>query len=477
MFDISYAALFKATIETLYMVFVASSISIVCGLVLGAVLFSTPKNNMVHRLLNFVVNVTRSLPFIILMISIIPLTRLLVGTSIGTGAAIVPLAIAAIPFYARITENALREVPVGLIEAATAMGATRFTIITKVLLPESLPSLIRGGTLTIIALIGYSAMAGVVGGGGLGELAINYGYQRFNVGVMVATVIILVVMVQLIQMIGDTAAKHRRVKLILSCTLLAWFACIVFQCWPQTHMAMQTLRVGIMSGWPEEVMQTAANVAARDYGLNLQIVTFNDYVQPNTALSNHSIDANIFQHVPYLDAQVKARHYAITPIGKTFVYPMGFYSQKISAINELQDGALVAIPNDPSNEGRALLLLAKYGLLRLRPEAGILATVNDIQANPHHLKFKLLDAALLPRTLQDADLVAITNDFIIPSGLSFEHAILKEDKDSPYANIIVARAAEKENPTLQKLVAVMHSNAVQKKTEKLFPHGAAIPAW
>jgi D-methionine transport system permease protein len=196
MFNLLSTPLIKACLETLYMVFISGFISITLGLMLGAFLFVTSKkqaleNKFWQRTLGFIVNLTRSVPFIILMISVIPLTRLLVGTTIGTNAAIIPLTIAAIPFFARVCENALAEVPYGLIEAANAMGATTSQIVTKILIPESLPALIRGATLTIIGLIGYSAMAGVVGGGGLGELAINYGYQRFNVLVMLETVIIL----------------------------------------------------------------------------------------------------------------------------------------------------------------------------------------------------------------------------------------------------------------------------------------------
>ena len=204
---------------------------------------------------------------------------------------------------------------------------------------------------------------------------------------------------------------------------------------------------------------------------------FSDYVQPNTALDNHSIDANIFQHAPYLEAQEKAHHYKLAVLAKTFVYPMGFYSQKIHAINDLKDNAIIAIPNDPSNGGRALLILQKAGLIKLRPGTGILGTVNDIIENPRHLQFKQLDAAQLPRVLGDADLVAINNDFLIPAGLSAKQALLHEGGDSPYANLIVVRDADKNNVVWQKLVAVMHSKEVVGETEKIFPYGAAIPAW
>lgn len=211
MSQIQLFLLAKATLETLYMVTVASLVATLGGLPLGVLLYVTRKKNIlqhigVHRTLAAIVNVTRSIPFIILMVAIIPLTRKIVGTSIGTNAAIVPLSLCAMPFIARVVENALLEINKGLIEAATAMGASSFQIITKVLIPESLPGIANGLTLTVVTLVGYSAMAGAVGGGGLGDLAIRYGYQRFNAEIMLITIAIMVVLVQLIQYIGDKLA-------------------------------------------------------------------------------------------------------------------------------------------------------------------------------------------------------------------------------------------------------------------------------
>ena len=204
--------LLSATLQTVYMVFVASVLAILVGVPLGTILYVTRKQHILeHPLLNSVlsaiVNMTRSIPFVILMIAVIPLTRAITGSSIGTNAAIVPLSIAAMPFLARVVESALLEVNKGLIEAATAMGATSGQIIGKVLLPEALPGIMNGLTLTIISLIGYSAMAGAVGGGGLGDLAIRYGYQRFDVSVMLITIAIMIIFVQAVQYFGDKIAK------------------------------------------------------------------------------------------------------------------------------------------------------------------------------------------------------------------------------------------------------------------------------
>jgi D-methionine transport system permease protein len=209
--------LFDSLTDTLLMVGTASLVALLLGTALGVVLFATTERGLwrqpvVSRVLGALVNATRSTPFIILMVAIIPFTRLIAGTSIGTGAAIVPLAVAAVPFFARLVESALREVDRGLIEAAQAMGATPRQILGKVLLPEALPALLRGLTLTIISLIGYSAMAGAVGGGGLGDLGIRYGYQRFNPTVMLAVVAVLIILVQLVQSLGDLAARRLQKK-------------------------------------------------------------------------------------------------------------------------------------------------------------------------------------------------------------------------------------------------------------------------
>ncbi len=205
----------QATGETVLMVGISTLAGVLLGLPLGILLFTTDKHGLFHNawinmISGFLVNAIRSIPYIILVVSIIPLTRLLTGTSIGTAAASVPLSIASIMLYCRMVEDALRQLPVGLIEAAQSMGATRLQIITKVLIPEALPQLISGLTLVIISLIGFSAMAGAVGGGGLGDVGIRYGYQRYNLTVIGEVVVILIVMVQIIQIIGNFLVKKLR---------------------------------------------------------------------------------------------------------------------------------------------------------------------------------------------------------------------------------------------------------------------------
>lgn len=203
--------------ETLIMVCVSTVIAAIIGIPLGITLVTSSKghilqNAVVHQILSAIVNIIRSIPFIILMVAIIPFTRIVAGTSIGTTAACVPLTIVAVPFLSRLVETSIRDVDFGLVEAAESMGASPFQIIRKVLLPEALPTIINNITVLIINLIGASAMAGAIGGGGLGDIAIRYGYQRFEGDVMLVTIIILIIGVNLIQAVGDFASRKKNKK-------------------------------------------------------------------------------------------------------------------------------------------------------------------------------------------------------------------------------------------------------------------------
>ena len=208
----------EAALQTLYMVVISGTVGTLIGLPLGMLMFVTQpghflEQKQVQRILGAILNGVRSIPYLVLMVALIPLSRFLVGSSIGTNAAIVSLTVGAIPLVAQLVQNALQEVPQGLIEAGLAMGASPQQIMWKILLPESLPGIINGITLLVVALVGYSAMAGAIGGGGLGDLAYRYGVERFNVTVMIWTIVILIIMVQLFQLLGNKLAKsvdHRR---------------------------------------------------------------------------------------------------------------------------------------------------------------------------------------------------------------------------------------------------------------------------
>ncbi|CAN5210186.1 MetQ/NlpA family lipoprotein [soil metagenome] len=257
-------------------------------------------------------------------------------------------------------------------------------------------------------------------------------------------------------------------------SLLSLSALALLGCKPE--QSANTIQVGIIGGPQTKIMETAKQVALKNYGLNIKVVEFSDYIMPNTALNDGNLDANIFQHQPYLNAAIKAKSYALTAIAKTFVYPMGVYSNKITHLDKLPNKAVVAIPNDPSNEARALIMLNKMGLITLKAGKGTDATTLDIVSNPKNLQIKELDAAQIPRVLADVTLAVINDDYAIPAGLSNDNALYVEEKDSPYANIIVARTADRDNPKLKQLIAAMHSAEVIQTTKEI-TKGQAIQAW
>lgn len=236
------------------------------------------------------------------------------------------------------------------------------------------------------------------------------------------------------------------------------------------------IRVGTIAG-PETKLVEAAQEMAKQQGVTIKIVEFTDYAMPNAALNEGSIDANVFQHQPYLDESIKNKHYELVAIGKTFIYPMGIYSKTLKHLADIQEGATIAIPNDPSNEGRALLLLENAKLIKLKPNTHLILTLADISENPKHLKIKELDAAQLPRTLEDVSLAIINSNYAVAAGLLPEKdALFLENKQSPYANLIVVRKQDIHNPKLQILVNSLHSQSVLTTAKELFK-GGAIPAW
>ena len=241
--------------------------------------------------------------------------------------------------------------------------------------------------------------------------------------------------------------------------------------------AKNTVSVGTVAGPETQLMEVAKQVALKQYGLHVKIIPFSDYNTPNVALNDGSIDSNMFQHIPYLTSQIKARGYRIVAVGKTFIYPMGVYSKKITKLSQLKNKAKVGVPNDPSNEARALLLLQKAKLIKLKPGAGFNATPVDITKNPKHLQFVELDAAQLPRALSDVTIAAINTNYAAPAGLSpSKNALFVEGPDSPYANVVAVRTDHKNDPRVKTLVLALHSKAVLAEAKKLFGDGA-IPAW
>lgn len=239
------------------------------------------------------------------------------------------------------------------------------------------------------------------------------------------------------------------------------------------------IKVGVQSGPEYALAEAAKQVAKERFGLEVELVAFNDYVLPNEALHQGDIDANVFQNKPYLDVQAKQRGYKFAIVGNTFVYPLAGYSRKIKSIDQLKDGSTVIIPNDPTNGGRALLLLQKAGLLTLKEGVGLLPTVNDIVENPRKLKILELEAPQLPRALDDqhVTIAIINNTFATPNGLiANRDGLFVEDKESPYVNIVVTREESKDEEQVKKFVQAYQSDEVAAAAEREFK-GGAIKGW
>jgi D-methionine transport system substrate-binding protein len=245
------------------------------------------------------------------------------------------------------------------------------------------------------------------------------------------------------------------------------------------HADDKQLKIGTMSGPDAQIWSVVTKVAARE-GLNVKVIEFNDYVQPNAALDAGDLDANGFQHQPFLDSQIRQRGYKIVNVGLTYVSPMGFYSKKFKSLKDLPEGAKVGIQNDPSNGNRALLLLQKAGVIKLKPGVGtngVNATPLDVAENPKKIKLVELDAAQLPRALGDLDAASINTDYAVKAGLQpTKDAIAIEDLKGPYANLIAVRAQDRDKPWVKKLVAAYESDEVRKYIDTQFK-GAIIPAF
>lgn len=489
--------------DTLYMVGWSALVALLGGLPLGVLLVLTDKGGMLHnapvnKVVGAVVNVGRSLPFIILLIALIPFTRLVVGQSVGSTAAIVPLAIGAIPFFARLVETAVREVDRGLVEAVQAMGGGTPTVVFKALLPQALPSLVAGLTTTVIVLIGYSAMAGTVGGGGLGSVAVQYGYQRFETSVMVATVVALIVIVTAVQLIGDAVvrlltagrggaggegaagrwpARLGRGRTVgVAAAVVVPLALIGYGV-GQGGEDKQTLTIAASPTPHAEILEYVEKNLAEKEGLKLDIRKFNDYVVPNTATESGEVDANFFQHKPYLDDFNKKQHTHIEPVVNVELEPLGLYSKKEKSLKGIGSGDTVAVPNDSTNEGRSLHLLDEHGLIELKPGAGQEATLGDI-ADTKGLKFKELEAAAVPRALDDVDAAVVNGNYAVDAGLNpaKDALVAEEAKGNPYANFLAVKDGNQDDPRIKKLAKLLNSEQVKEFIQDKY-QGAIEPVF
>ncbi|MCJ2375745.1 MetQ/NlpA family lipoprotein [Vibrio sp. ZSDZ34] len=237
------------------------------------------------------------------------------------------------------------------------------------------------------------------------------------------------------------------------------------------------IKVGVMAGAEAQVAEVAAVVAKEKYNLDVELVTFTDYVTPNAALDDGSIDINAFQHKPYLDQQISDRGYKLAIAGNTFVYPIAGYSKQVKSVDEIQDGARIAVPNDPTNLGRSLLLLEQQGLITLRDGVGLLATVRDIAENPKNISILELDAAQLPRSLDDVALSVINTTYASSINLTPEKdGVFVEDKESPYVNIIVSREENLNAENVQNFVKAYQTEEVYSAASEIF-QGGVVKGW
>ena len=250
-------------------------------------------------------------------------------------------------------------------------------------------------------------------------------------------------------------------------------------CDRQNNDAAQHIKVGVINGAEQDVAEVAKKVAKDKYGLDVELVGFSGSLLPNDATNAGELDANVFQHRPFLEQDNRAHGYRLVAVGNTFVFPMAGYSRKIKSVAELKEGATIAIPNDPTNLGRALLLLQNEKLIALSPGKGLLPTAADIRDNPHHLNIMELEGAQLPRVLDDpqVDIAIISTTYIQQTGMSpVRDSIFIEDKNSPYVNIIVAREDNKNAENVKAFIRAYQSPEVAKAAERIF-NGGAVPGW
>lgn len=240
---------------------------------------------------------------------------------------------------------------------------------------------------------------------------------------------------------------------------------------------MSKIKVGVIAGAEAQVAEVAAKIAKEKYGLDVELITFTDYVTPNAALDDGSVDINAFQHKPYLDRQVADRGYKLAIAGNSFVYPIAGYSKRITSVDELKEGDRIAVPNDPTNLGRSLLLLEQQGIIEVRDEVGLLATVRDITANPKNIAIVELEAPQLPRSLDDVALSIINTTYASSIDLSPQRdGIFVEDKDSPYVNLIVAREENVQAENVQNFVKAYQTEEVFNAASDIFK-GGVVKGW
>lgn len=477
--------------QTLEMVFITTLIALFFGLLLGLVLYFTKnsKNKYVkcgYKVLDIFVNIVRSFPFYVLMFFVVPFTRIIMDLFTGkaiafsTEAFIVPLTLAAIPFFGKLIENSLNEIDKGVIEAGIALGLNKWQITTKIILKEALPSIINGITLAIITLIGYSAMAGAVGGGGLGFFAYDKGYVGYDFIMMLFAVITIIILVLLIQALGNLfykLAKNGKVNFMKAGVFLTILILIFVSVKVVTVLGnnnYQTITIGTMRQPGEPIINSIRDdLKRKGYEVNIKI--FTEYQTPNQALADGSIDANLFQHEPFLKKYNEANGTNLIKAVTLFDALFGAYSLKIDNKNELIgiNNAVIAVAQDASNLDRCLKLLEAEGIIILTDEYK--QTTNLVSSDikkyykskaPYNVELRAVAENAIANALKDDDVYIglISDNFAIPAGLGKDEMLFNEVIDDKHtnANIVAIRESDKNQEWALTLAEVITS----KQTEE-----------
>ncbi|HCM90739.1 MAG TPA: hypothetical protein DIS85_12650 [Vagococcus sp.] len=489
--NIKVDAFVEATKETLYMTLVSMFFVLILGILVGLMLFYFEKNDKPifkfgYNIVSIISNTFRSVPFIILMILLFPVVKALIGTMLGPSAAVPALVLSAAPFYARLVDIAFREVDKGVLEASEAMGANKFQIIFKVLIPESLPALISGVTVTSITMIGFTAMAGAVGAGGLGTLAYQAGFMGNDYSIIMLSTLLILLIVFIIQWLGDILVKlvdkrdsststisKKKIGLgfgLIVAAIIGLSLVVGGQSGPnqkviKTKNATNKIIVGASATPHAEILEQAKPLL-KEKGYDLEIKVFQDFVLPNKALAEKELDANYFQHIPYLDKEIKDKHYDFVNAGAIHLEKMAFYSKSVKKVSEVKDGATILVSNSQTDWGRVITMLQDAGLVKVKEGTNLVeATFDDIAENPKNLKFKYdIDPAIMTTTYEnnEGDLIAINANFAENIGLNPEKdGVIVEGDNSPYANVIAARTEDKDSEKIKTLVEVLHSDEIK----------------
>lgn len=480
----------QAIIDTLLMLVISGLISVVIGILLAVIVVVTRKdglkeNQPVFWILDKIINLFRSIPFIILIPTVAVLSRALFGTTIGIEGALVPLVIGTAPFVARQMESAIMEIDPGIIEASIAMGLSTKEIIFDVYLRENIPGMIRGLTISFIALVGQIAIVGSVGAGGLGDMAIRYGLQRSMGDITFVVIILILILISIVQAIGDKLVEKQHINLytleenIMNKNILKVFTAglLAFSlagCGSKSDS--KTITVGATTS-PHAIILKHVQPEFEKAGYTLKIKEFSDYPNINPSTSDGSLDANFFQHQPYLTSYNKDKGYKkgddgyLVSVGAIHFEPLGLYSTKYKAVSDIKDGAKIAIPNDATNEARALLLLADNGVLTLKKDAGVTATKKDVVSYNKKVELVEVDAAQVASKLPDVDFGIINGNYALDAKVT-DKIITSEDSNSEaaktYQNIIAVKESNKNNKAVKKLVEILKSDSTKKWIEKKF---------